>query len=122
MGNSRLQPTHPSREHPGADPGRQRRRRHHDSDRQLLPVGRTPPERHADDLPGRQPRFPVPVPPRIRRRDQRISRRVEEPTMSATTTEILTDALKRAAAAHGVYEAEELGGKHHDEWPEWYAE
>jgi hypothetical protein len=30
--------------------------------------------------------------------------------MGPTTTEILTDALERAAAAHGVYE-EELGGE-----------
>jgi catechol 2,3-dioxygenase-like lactoylglutathione lyase family enzyme len=42
--------------------------------------------------------------------------------MSATTTDILTAALDRAATAHGVYEAEELGGQHHDEWPQWYAE
>jgi catechol 2,3-dioxygenase-like lactoylglutathione lyase family enzyme len=42
--------------------------------------------------------------------------------MSPTTTDILTAALEQAAAAHGVYEAEELGGKHHDEWPQWYAE
>ncbi|HEU4947595.1 MAG TPA: hypothetical protein VFT31_10605 [Kribbella sp.] len=41
--------------------------------------------------------------------------------MEPTTTEILTDALKRAAAAHGVYE-EEVLGKHDDEWPRWYAE
>lgn len=38
-----------------------------------------------------------------------------------TTTSVIQDALERAAAAHGVYEAEELGGQHHDEWPEWYA-
>ena len=31
--------------------------------------------------------------------------------MGPTTTEILTDALERAAAAHGVYEEEELGGE-----------
>ncbi|WP_308257935.1 VOC family protein [Pseudonocardia lacus] len=42
--------------------------------------------------------------------------------MSATTTEILTGVLERAAAAHGVYETEQLGGRHHDEWPQWYAE
>jgi catechol 2,3-dioxygenase-like lactoylglutathione lyase family enzyme len=42
--------------------------------------------------------------------------------MSPTTTDILTAVLERAAAAHGVYEAEELGGKHHDEWPQWYAD
>ena len=42
--------------------------------------------------------------------------------MAPTTTDILTDALERAAAAHGKYEAEELGGRYHDEWPRWYAE
>jgi catechol 2,3-dioxygenase-like lactoylglutathione lyase family enzyme len=42
--------------------------------------------------------------------------------MARTTTEILTEALEGAAAAHGVYEAEELGGKYHAEWPQWYAE
>jgi hypothetical protein len=42
--------------------------------------------------------------------------------MEPTTTDILTDALERAAAAHGVYEEEELGGKRDDEWPRWYAE
>ena len=40
----------------------------------------------------------------------------------STTTSVIQGALERAAAAHGVYEKEELGGKHHDEWPEWYAE
>jgi catechol 2,3-dioxygenase-like lactoylglutathione lyase family enzyme len=42
--------------------------------------------------------------------------------MNPTTTDILTATLERTAVAHGVYEAEELGGKHHDEWPQWYAE
>jgi hypothetical protein len=42
--------------------------------------------------------------------------------MELTTTDILTDALERAAAAHGVYEEEELGGKRDDQWPRWYAE
>ncbi|WP_181038667.1 hypothetical protein [Arthrobacter sp. ZGTC131] len=41
--------------------------------------------------------------------------------MPKTTTEILTDALERAATAHGVYEAEVLGGVHDAEWPQWYA-
>ena len=42
--------------------------------------------------------------------------------MAQSTTEILTDALKQAATAHGVYEAEVLGGVHDTEWPQWYAE
>jgi catechol 2,3-dioxygenase-like lactoylglutathione lyase family enzyme len=42
--------------------------------------------------------------------------------MATTTTDVLTDVLERAAAAHGVYETEELGGRHHEEWPQWYAE
>ena len=37
------------------------------------------------------------------------------------TTETLLDALERAAAAHGVHEAEELGGVYDEEWPSWYA-
>ncbi|NLP84817.1 hypothetical protein HF576_13245 [Microbacterium sp. CFH 90308] len=41
--------------------------------------------------------------------------------MDATTNEVILDVLKGAAAAHGVFEAEELGGVHDDEWPEWYA-
>ena len=42
--------------------------------------------------------------------------------MEHTTTTVIQDALERAAAAHGVYEAEVLGGVHHVEWPAWYAE
>ncbi|MCP8999471.1 hypothetical protein NFC73_06955 [Pseudarthrobacter sp. RMG13] len=42
--------------------------------------------------------------------------------MAHSTTEILTDALKQAAAAHGIHEAEVLGGVHDTEWPQWYAE
>lgn len=37
------------------------------------------------------------------------------------TTETVLDALERAAAAHGVHEAEELGGVYDEEWPSWYA-
>ncbi|WP_157601853.1 hypothetical protein [Promicromonospora kroppenstedtii] len=36
--------------------------------------------------------------------------------------EILLDLLKRAAAAHGVHEEQELGGVYDEAWPEWYAE
>lgn len=38
-----------------------------------------------------------------------------------TMKELLLDALTRAAAAHGVHEAEELNGVYDTEWPEWYA-
>jgi hypothetical protein len=37
------------------------------------------------------------------------------------TTAILLDLLKQAAAAHGVYETNELGGKYDNDWPQWYA-
>lgn len=37
------------------------------------------------------------------------------------TTAIILDALKKAAAAHGVHEAEELGGVYDEAWPQWYA-
>ncbi|MEV4313020.1 hypothetical protein [Actinocrispum sp. NPDC049592] len=37
-------------------------------------------------------------------------------------TEILLDALKKAAAAHGKYEADELGGVYDEDWPQWYAQ
>ena len=42
--------------------------------------------------------------------------------MEPATADVLTDPLKRAAAAHGVYEEKELLGKYDDEWPRWYAE
>ena len=42
--------------------------------------------------------------------------------MERTTTAVNQDALGRAAAAHGVYEAEVLGGVHHVEWPAWNAD
>jgi hypothetical protein len=34
---------------------------------------------------------------------------------------LFLDLLTRAATAHGVYEAEVLGGVHHEEWAPWYA-
>lgn len=37
-------------------------------------------------------------------------------------TEVLLEALKGAAKAHGVYEAKELAGVYDDNWPQWYAE
>jgi hypothetical protein len=36
-------------------------------------------------------------------------------------TPVILDALKRAADAHGVHEATELGGVRDEQWPEWYA-
>ncbi|MGM7697608.1 hypothetical protein [Microbacterium sp. A84] len=35
---------------------------------------------------------------------------------------LFLDLLTGAAAAHGVYEAEVLGGVHHEEWAHWYAQ
>lgn len=35
---------------------------------------------------------------------------------------VILDALKKAAAAHGVHEAEDLGGVYDEQWPEWYAD
>ena len=47
---------------------------------------------------------------------------VSEPVPQVDTVQVVRDMLERAAAAHGVYEAEALGGRHHEEWPQWYAE
>lgn len=42
--------------------------------------------------------------------------------MTPTITEaVVLDALTRAAAAHGEYEANELGGIYDEAWPDWYA-
>lgn len=38
------------------------------------------------------------------------------------SNEILLGLLKQAAAAHGVFEREELGGVYDEAWPEWYAQ
>jgi hypothetical protein len=38
------------------------------------------------------------------------------------TNEKLTALLREAEAAHGKYEAEELGGVRDEEWAAWYAE
>lgn len=46
----------------------------------------------------------------------------QSPTSEMDTTAFLRDLLERAAAAHGVYEAEVLGGVHDVNWPQWYAE
>lgn len=41
--------------------------------------------------------------------------------MDLTTRDVILELLKGAAAAHGEFEAEELGGVYDEEWPEWYA-
>ena len=42
--------------------------------------------------------------------------------MDDSTKELIHDLLVRAATAHGVHEAEELGGVYDEEWPTWYAD
>jgi 2-iminoacetate synthase ThiH len=37
------------------------------------------------------------------------------------TEQIILQALKEAAEAHGVHEATMLGGVHDVNWPDWYA-
>jgi hypothetical protein len=49
-----------------------------------------------------------------------MSEGVETSAMEPTTTDVLLDALKRAAAAHGVHE--ETLGRPDPDWPQWYAE
>jgi hypothetical protein len=41
--------------------------------------------------------------------------------MQPNPTEVILDALKSAAAAHGIHEKEDLGGVYDEGWPEWYA-
>jgi hypothetical protein len=38
-----------------------------------------------------------------------------------STREVLLRLLQGAAAAHGAYEADVLGGEFDAEWPEWYS-
>ena len=35
---------------------------------------------------------------------------------------LILDLLTRASIAHGVYEAEELGGVYDEKWAEWYTD
>lgn len=42
--------------------------------------------------------------------------------MSELTKDELAGLLREAEAAHGEYEAEELGGVRDEEWAPWYAE
>ena len=44
------------------------------------------------------------------------------PQGEPATTEILLEHLRQAAAAHHIYQTEELGGQYHKNWPQWYAE
>jgi hypothetical protein len=46
---------------------------------------------------------------------------VSEPVAEVDTVEVVLEVLKQAAEAHGVHEAEELGGQYDEQWPEWYA-
>ena len=41
--------------------------------------------------------------------------------MTELTKEELADLLRKAEAAHGKYEQEELGGVRDEEWASWYA-
>jgi len=41
--------------------------------------------------------------------------------ITSTTRGVILDLLTGAAAAHGVFEEEKLGGVYDDAWPEWYA-
>ena len=45
-----------------------------------------------------------------------------ENSSEAEMTPVILDALKKAAEAHGVHEATELGGVFDEQWPEWYAD
>ena len=42
--------------------------------------------------------------------------------MTELTKEALADLLREAEAAHGKYEAEELGGVRDEQWADWFAE
>lgn len=43
------------------------------------------------------------------------------PADRPTTHEVFLRLLLGAAAAHGAYEADVLGGEFDNEWPDWYA-
>ncbi|MFC0682657.1 hypothetical protein ACFFGH_32915 [Lysobacter korlensis] len=47
---------------------------------------------------------------------------MSETVPQVDTVQVVLDVLKQAAAAHGVHEAEVLGGRYDEEWPQWYAE
>jgi catechol 2,3-dioxygenase-like lactoylglutathione lyase family enzyme len=50
----------------------------------------------------------------------RLPGRMWRASVNGNMADILQEALKSAAAAHGVHEKEL--GKHDDDWPQWYAE
>jgi len=49
--------------------------------------------------------------------DPAASERIDGPT----TREVFLHLLLGAAAAHGAFEADVLGGEFDNEWPDWYA-
>ncbi|OWV73820.1 glyoxalase [Rhizobium sp. R339] len=51
----------------------------------------------------------------------RLPGRVDEKGATFTSTADLAGALRRAAAAHGEHE-KRTGGKHDENWPDWYAQ
>ncbi|MDR9762889.1 VOC family protein [Rhizobium redzepovicii] len=51
----------------------------------------------------------------------RLPGRIDEKGATFTSTADLAGALRRAAAAHGEHE-KRTGGKHDENWPDWYAE
>ncbi|ABC94434.1 hypothetical conserved protein (plasmid) [Rhizobium etli CFN 42] len=51
----------------------------------------------------------------------RLPGRIDEKGATFTSTPDLAGALRRAAAAHGEHE-KRTGGKHDENWPDWYAE
>lgn len=46
----------------------------------------------------------------------------QEQPADPPATEIILNLLTSAATAHGLYEAEVLGGEYDVEWPQWYAD
>ena len=43
------------------------------------------------------------------------------PMTNSATTDVILEALKSAAEAHGKFEADVLNGEYDVEWPQWYA-
>ncbi len=46
----------------------------------------------------------------------------QQPAVEPDVTAIFLDLLKGAAEAHGIHEANDLGGVYDKQWPEWYAQ
>ena len=51
----------------------------------------------------------------------RLAGRIDSGATSFASANDLANAFRRAEAAHGKYEARELGGQRDANWPEWYA-